>query len=73
MGNARFEGICVDIIDELAKELNFNYSFHLNPDDTAGTGDPVTKKWNGMIGELLDGVSWWLDWWDEAIGCTVLE
>ncbi|KAF0289444.1 Glutamate receptor ionotropic, kainate 2 [Amphibalanus amphitrite] len=54
-GNDRFEGICVDIIDELAKELNFNYSFRLNPDDTPGREDPVTGKWNGMIGELLDG------------------
>ena len=56
VGNDRFEGICVDLVEELAKELNFNYSFHLNPDDTPGRPDPRTKKWNGMIGELLDGV-----------------
>ncbi|XP_037081492.1 LOW QUALITY PROTEIN: glutamate receptor ionotropic, kainate 2-like [Pollicipes pollicipes] len=54
-GNDRFEGICVDIIDELSKELNFNYSFHLNPDDTPGRPNAKTGKWNGMIGELLEG------------------
>ena len=56
VGNDRFEGICVDLVKELALELNFNYSFHLNRDDTPGRPDPRTKKWNGMIGELLDGV-----------------
>lgn len=59
VGNDRYEGICVDLIDELSKSLGFNYSFHTNPDDSPGSPD-ANGNWNGMIGELLDGVSCFL-------------
>ena len=54
-GNDRFEGICIDLIEELSKALQFNYTIRLTPDKAPGSYNETTGKWNGMIGELLDG------------------
>ena len=64
-GNERFEGFVFDVIDEISKMLGFNYTFKIVDDGNYGTLKPVydnqtmnyTKQWNGMIRELLDGVS----------------
>ncbi|XP_037081806.1 glutamate receptor ionotropic, kainate 2-like isoform X1 [Pollicipes pollicipes] len=53
-GNDRFEGICVDLMDKLAEAHNFNYTLIVNRAGTAGKPDPVTGRWNGMIGDLLE-------------------
>ncbi|XP_043213245.1 glutamate receptor ionotropic, kainate 2-like [Amphibalanus amphitrite] len=54
-GNDRYEGICVDLIEELAQALHFNYTIKPVPDNAPGKYDPETGRWNGMIGELLEG------------------
>ncbi|OAD59458.1 Glutamate receptor, ionotropic kainate 2 [Eufriesea mexicana] len=50
----RYEGFCIDLIEEIAKLLNFKYEFELVPDGKYGTYDKETKQWNGLIRRLLD-------------------
>ena len=57
MGNDRFEGYSLDLIDSIAKGLNFTYEFRLTPDKQHGSLDAKTKKWNGLVKDLLDNVS----------------
>ncbi|CAG5002884.1 unnamed protein product [Parnassius apollo] len=52
-GNSRYEGYCIELIDKLAKFLNFNYTFIEQKDGAYGTYDPQ-KGWNGMIRRLKD-------------------
>jgi hypothetical protein len=55
-GNDKFEGFCIDLLEHLATDLGFTYTLHLVKDDSYGTA--VAKdQWNGMIGEILRGVS----------------
>ncbi|CAM1305345.1 Uncharacterised protein g4013 [Pycnogonum litorale] len=55
IGNDRFEGYCIDVIDAISRILKFKYEIHINEDRKPGTMDKVTKKWDGMMGELLNG------------------
>ena len=50
----KYEGYVVDFVKHLAEEVKFKYKFHLVGDGNYGKPDPMTGKWNGMIGELLD-------------------
>ena len=56
-GNDRFEGYSINLIDEIAKELNFKYEFTLTPDGKYGSYNRVTKKWDGLVKQLLDRVN----------------
>lgn len=56
-GNARYEGYSLDLIDHIARLLNFKYEFHLTPDGRYGGFNKQTQKWDGLVGQLLDGVS----------------
>ncbi len=56
-GNDRYEGYSADLIDGIARMLGFKYLFVVVPDNNHGAFDPVTKKWNGLVRELLDRVS----------------
>ena len=55
-GNSRFHGFCVDLLDEISKILQFNYT--IKPVDDGKYGAPVGPKneWNGMVRELIDKV-----------------
>ncbi|CAG0878614.1 unnamed protein product [Darwinula stevensoni] len=53
-GNDRFEGFCMDLIDEISQILHFNYTYKLVDDGSYGAKDKDTGEWNGMIRELLD-------------------
>jgi len=55
-GNARFHGFCVDLLDDISKILQFNYT--IKPVDDGKYGAPVGPKneWNGMMRELIDKV-----------------
>ncbi|CAF1305855.1 unnamed protein product, partial [Didymodactylos carnosus] len=51
-------GYCIDLLQKLAKNLSFAFTVHLVADNKYGAleaegNDPV-KKWNGMVGELLN-------------------
>lgn len=56
-GNARFEGYSLDLIDAVAQLLGASYKFVLTPDGKYGAYNKVTKQWDGLIRQLLDGVS----------------
>ncbi|KAF8784441.1 glutamate receptor ionotropic, kainate 2-like isoform X2 [Argiope bruennichi] len=55
-GNARYEGFCIDLIDHLAKLLGFKYIIKEVADRAYGIKNE-TGHWNGMIGELINGVA----------------
>ncbi|KAG1652211.1 Glutamate receptor ionotropic, kainate 2 [Nymphon striatum] len=56
-GNDRYEGYCLDLLDEVSKKLKFKYEIHVNPDQTPGRKNEETNVWNGMIGELINGTA----------------
>lgn len=55
-GNDRYEGFVKDLMDEIAKVKNITYKLKLVSNNQPGRHDPVTGKWNGMIGEVIEGV-----------------
>jgi hypothetical protein len=55
-GNDRYEGFGIDLIKELSEMSGFNYTFIIQEDSNSGYKDEKTKKWSGMIGEVIDGV-----------------
>lgn len=56
-GNDRYEGYSIDLIEEISKILGFKYVFELVPDNAYGSYDKNTKKWNGLVKQLLEHVS----------------
>lgn len=44
----------MDLIDEISKILGFKYIFYMVEDNAYGRQNPVTKKWDGLVKELLD-------------------
>nr|XP_022326097.1 glutamate receptor 2-like [Crassostrea virginica] len=53
--NDRFEGFIVDLTEKIAERLNLKYRFQLVHDNQYGRQDMQTGKWNGIMGELIDG------------------
>jgi len=51
-------GYCIDLLQELSKNLSFVYTLHLVADNKYGSyekeGADKIKRWDGMIGELLN-------------------
>lgn len=47
----------MDLIDAIAKELNFTYKFVLTADGKYGNYDKETQSWNGLVKDLLDRAS----------------
>ena len=56
-GNDRYEGYCVDLASEIAKHVGIRYKLSIVSDGKYGARDPETRTWNGMVGELVYGVS----------------
>lgn len=54
MGNEGLRGYSIDLIDEIAKLLNFRYEFYLVADGQYGS--LKNGQWNGLIKDLLDRV-----------------
>lgn len=50
----KYEGYCVDLLDEIARGLGFNYVIREVADNSYGKKDHL-GEWNGMIRELVDG------------------
>jgi len=55
-GNARFEGFCIDLLKWIADQVGFQYAIKLVPDHMYGVYDLETKKWNGIVHELMEKV-----------------
>ena len=51
------EGFCADLFRKLAEETKFSYSIYVVPDGAFGIKDPTTRKWNGLVRELVERVS----------------
>ncbi|XP_058543053.1 glutamate receptor ionotropic, kainate 4 isoform X1 [Neofelis nebulosa] len=51
-GNDRYEGFCVDMLEELAEILRFNYKIRLVGDGVYGVPE-ANGTWTGMVGELI--------------------
>nr|XP_006814677.1 PREDICTED: glutamate receptor ionotropic, NMDA 2B-like [Saccoglossus kowalevskii] len=47
-------GLCVDILEQLSKDLEFNFELHVVDDFSFGS-PKGNGSWNGMIGEVMDG------------------
>ena len=52
VGNDRYEGFNVDLIEEISQILGFHYTIKLVADGNYGSFDKVKGEWSGMIGEL---------------------
>lgn len=52
MGNDRYEGYCIDLLNKLAKKLHFNYIIKEVADGQYGKIQ--NGSWTGMVRELLD-------------------
>ena len=55
-GNAIWEGYCIEFIDKLAEEMNFEYDLVIPADGSFGNKLP-NGKWTGLVGDLARGVS----------------
>lgn len=57
VGNDKYEGYIVELAAEIAKHVGYQYKLKIVSDGKYGAKDPETKMWNGMVGELVYGVS----------------
>jgi hypothetical protein len=55
VGNERFEGFLVDVIEALCAALDVEYELRLAEDGILGTVDRY-GNWSGLVGELQRGV-----------------
>ena len=51
-----FKGFSVDIVRELAKKMDFEYKFVVL--EKGGSGSKKDGKWNGLVGALINKVSY---------------
>jgi len=57
-GNKQFDGYCFDLAEKIFTDiLKMAYQLRIVKDGMYGAKDKKTQKWNGMIGELTEGVS----------------
>ncbi|XP_037911319.1 glutamate receptor ionotropic, kainate 2-like isoform X2 [Hermetia illucens] len=54
-GNARYEGYVVDLMHSLSERLGFKYELKLVPDGKYGSINKDTRKWDGIIRQLIEG------------------
>lgn len=57
-----FKGYCIDLLDEIAKLVNFEYVIHEVSDKKIGKMDE-NGEWDGLIRQLIDKKA------DIAVGC----
>lgn len=55
-GSISYEGYCIDLLNKLAENLHFTYEIHTSPDGLYGA-ELENGLWDGLIGELIYGVS----------------
>ena len=54
-GVISFKGYCIDLLEELARNLHFTYDIYTTPDGNYGA-EAENGTWNGVIGELINRV-----------------
>lgn len=55
IGNNKYKGYVVDLIEMIAAEINITYEFRLTNDGN-GKRDKKTNKWDGIIGDVQEMV-----------------
>ena len=63
-GESRFEGFLVDLLDELSKDVGFQFVIEEN--SKYGNLDPHSGNWSGVIGKLVNKVTLRHGFWFEA-------
>jgi len=53
-GTHCYSGYCIDMVELLAKDLEFTYDFYLPSDGTWGGYDPNRDVWTGIFSDLLE-------------------
>jgi hypothetical protein len=56
VGNDKFQGFCVDLLEEVSNIVGFQYKIRLVPDGKYGALDDM-GVWNGMVQEIISKVS----------------
>jgi len=56
-GNDQYEGYVADLAMEVADQIDIDYIIVPVKDGRFGAKNEEDGTWNGMIGELIDGVS----------------
>ena len=54
-GELFYEGYCIDLLNELARNLKFTYEIYTSPDGKYGA-EMEDGTWNGAIGEIINEV-----------------
>ena len=54
-GSITYTGYCIQLLNELARNLKFTYEIYPSPDRLYGA-ETANGTWNGLIGELLNKV-----------------
>lgn len=54
VGNDRFEGYSLDLIESISKIMHFQFLIVPVPGNAYGSYNKKTRKWDGLIKELLD-------------------
>ena len=54
-GSFSYEGYCIDLLNELARNLKFTFEVYAVPDGLYGA-ETENGTWNGMVGELISKV-----------------
>lgn len=55
-GGPEYQGYCISLIENIKKIVDFNYTIYEVKDKMYGTINE-RNEWNGLIGELVSGVS----------------
>lgn len=56
----KYKGYVIDLMDEMARNLNFSYKVRVVADGQYGAqyrNSDGAIKWTGVVGEIVDGVS----------------
>lgn len=53
-GNNRFEGFCIDLLQQVSEQVGFRYEIQLASDKIYGTYNKDTGQWNGIVKRLID-------------------
>jgi len=66
-GNSRFEGFCLDLLEQMSDQVGFKYVLELVPDNNYGAMNITSGEWNGLVKELIGGNA------DLAIGALTIN
>lgn len=56
----KYEGFIIDLLNDLSAMVDFRYDIVLVPDNNYGAKNDSSGEWNGMVREVMEGVSCYL-------------